>query len=101
MNNNEDFEMIEEDIEVLEESEEILDFEEEKPKEGEIIDVNRLFDLNEEKEIEEEKQKLIVEKNNDNKIFKIQIILIVSLIVIGLLFYFFGYNLVEPYIKID
>lgn len=40
-------------------------------------------------------------KNNDKLIEKIQIGLIIFLIISATLIYFFGYDLFEPYIKID
>lgn len=68
---------------------------------GKIIDVNRLFNINEDEEkiaLEEIKKE---EKKKDNKIFKIQIILLAFLVVSASLIYFFGYDLLKPYINID
>lgn len=68
---------------------------------GTVIDINRLFDIDEKEEkIAEEEIKKEAEKK-DKKIFKIQIGLIVALVLIASLVYFFGYNLFEPFIKID
>lgn len=72
-----------------------------KETEGTVIDINRLFDVDEKEEkIAEEEIKKETEKK-DKKIFKIQIGLIVALVLIASLVYFFGYNLFEPFIKID
>lgn len=72
-----------------------------KETEGTVIDINRLFDVDEKEEkIAEEEIKKEAEKK-DKKIFKIQIGLIVALVLIASLVYFFGYNLFEPFIKID
>mgnify|MGYP003289976086 FL=1 len=72
-----------------------------KETEGTVIDINRLFDVDEKEEkIAEEEIKKESEKK-DKKIFKIQIGLIVALVLIASLVYFFGYNLFEPFIKID
>ena len=64
--------------------------------EGTVIDVNRLFDVH-------EKEEQIAEEENkkDNRILKIQVGLIVALILIASLVYFFGYDLLEPFIKVD
>ena len=53
-----------------------------------------------EEKIAEEEIKKEAEKK-DKKIFKIQIGLIVALVLIASLVYFFGYDLLEPFIKID
>ena len=72
-----------------------------KETEGTVIDINRLFDVDEKEEkIAEEEIKKETEKK-DKKIFKIQIGLIVALVLIASLVYFFGYNLFEPFINID
>lgn len=72
-----------------------------KETEGTVIDINRLFDVDEKEEkIAEEEIKKETEKK-DKKIFKIQIGLIIALVLIASLVYFFGYNLFEPFIKID
>lgn len=72
-----------------------------KETEGTVIDINRLFDVDEKEEkIAEEEIKKETEKK-DKKIFKIQIGLIIALVLIASIVYFFGYNLFEPFIKID
>lgn len=93
-------------IEVLDENEdeiEILDdFDStiEKNK-GEVISLDRLFDTKEDEIVvdayEEDMKK---DELRQQKITKIQIGLIIFLVVSATLFYFFGYNLVEPYINI-
>ena len=104
---NDDFEMIDfeeatdDNIETLDEtsnnSEEIKgtifdnDSTQNQDTEGTVIDVNRLFDVH-------EKEEQIAE---DNRILKIQVGLIVALVLIASLVYFFGYDLLEPFIKID
>ena len=109
---NDDFEMIDfeeatdDNIETLDEtsnnSEEIKgtifdnDSTQNQDTEGTVIDVNRLFDVHEkEEQIAEEETK------KDNRILKIQVGLIVALVLIASLVYFFGYDLLEPFIKID
>ena len=69
--------------------------------EDNIIDINRLFNINEKEEKIAEQEIKNEEKKKDNKILKIQIGLIVMLFLIATLVYFFGYNLLEPFIKID
>ena len=103
---NDDFEMIDfeeatdDNIETLDEtsnnSEEIKgtifdnDSTQNQDTEGTVIDVNRLFDVHEKEETKK-----------DNRILKIQVGLIVALVLIASLVYFFGYDLLEPFIKID
>ena len=103
---NDDFEMIDfeeatdDNIETLDEtsnnSEEIKgtifdnNSTQNQDTEGTVIDVNRLFDVHEKEETKK-----------DNRILKIQIGLIVALVLIASLVYFFGYDLLEPFIKID
>lgn len=114
-----DFEEAEEVIEVLDDNkikednsvqnfinnESISSIESEKKKidnnEDNIIDINRLFNINEKEEKIAEQEIKNEEKKKDNKILKIQIGLIVMLFLIATLVYFFGYNLLEPFIKID
>lgn len=114
-----DFEETEEVIEVLDDNkikednsvqnfinnESISSIESEKKKidnnEDNIIDINRLFNINEKEEKIAEQEIKNEEKKKDNKILKIQIGLIVMLFLIATLVYFFGYNLLEPFIKID
>lgn len=110
---NEDIEVLDfeeakdEEIETLDENDNKAENKIEKnlnnstKQEGTVIDINRLFDVDEKEEkIAEEEIKKKSEKK-DKKIFKIQIGLIIGLIVIASLVYFFGYNLFEPFIKID
>lgn len=61
----------------------------------EIIDLESIIDQN--LPLKEIPQK----RDYDKMIEKIQIGLIIFLIIIGTLIYFFGYDLFEPYIKID
>lgn len=66
-----------------------------------MIKIDRLFNIDEE---EQEKNEKINDENEikkDKKIEKIQIILILFLIVSATIVYFFGYDLLEPLIKID
>lgn len=110
---NEDIEVLDfeeandEEIETLDENDNKAENKIEKnlnnstKQEGTVIDINRLFDVDEKEEkIAEEEIKKESEKK-DKKIFKIQIGLIVALVLIASLVYFFGYNLFEPFIKID
>lgn len=110
---NEDIEVLDfeeandEEIETLDENDNKAENKIEKnlnnstKQEGTVIDINRLFDVDEKEEkIAEEEIKKETEKK-DKKIFKIQIGLIVALVLIASLVYFFGYNLFEPFIKID
>ena len=69
--------------------------------EGTIIDVNRLFDVHEKEEQIAEEEIKKEENKKDNRILKIQVGLIVALVLIASLVYFFGYDLLEPFIKID
>ena len=65
-----------------------------------VIGLDRLFEDEEEViDAYEEDQKK--EEEKQKKITKIQIGLIVFLVIFSLLVYFFGYNIVEPFIKID
>ena len=65
-----------------------------------IISLDRLFDSQEEVvDAYEEDKKL--EEIKQKKITKIQIGLIIFLVVFATLVYFFGYDFVEPFIKID
>lgn len=66
----------------------------------EVIGIDRLFEDEEEVvDAYEEDQKK--EEIKQNKITRIQIGLIIFLVVFASLVYFFGYNIVEPFIKID
>lgn len=96
MKNEEEIEVLEEDFE--EEPVEVL---EDKNNQNNIIELDRLFSLDDEEVVdvyEENKQK---EEKKQKIVTKVQIGLIIFLVVFASLFYFFGYDLVEPYIKID
>lgn len=98
--NNENFEPIPEIVENKEEDIEVLNIDENTPvTEENIIDINRLFETDEDIKIEKEEEEK--EKKKDKLILKIQIGLIIFLVVSATLIYFFGYNIIEPLIKID
>ena len=115
MKMNDDFEMLDfekadENIETLDETnndviETIFDNDSTQSNnqnnEGTVIDVNRLFDVNEKEEQIAEEEIKKEENKKDNRILKIQVGLIVALVLIASLVYFFGYDLLEPFIKID
>ena len=63
--------------------------------EGTVFDVHEKEEQIAEEEIKKEETK------KDNRILKIQVGLIVALVLIASLVYFFGYDLLEPFIKID
>lgn len=107
---NDDFEKADENIETLDETnndviETIFDNDSTQSNnqnnEGTVIDVNRLFDVNEKEEQIAEEEIKKEENKKDNRILKIQVGLIVALALIASLVYFFGYDLLEPFIKID
>ncbi len=86
-----------EEIEVLDE-----DFVEAKNEsENNVIELNRLFNLNEDDVVDVYEEKKQKEERRQKIVTKVQIGMIIFLIVFASLFYFFGYDLVEPYIKID
>ena len=86
-----------EEIEVLDE-----DFVEAKNEsENNVIELNRLFNLNEDDVVDVYEEKKQKEERRQKIITKVQIGMIIFLILFASLFYFFGYDLVEPYIKID
>ncbi len=96
-----DFEPIDE---VLENNEEIetLDIDENPSNtEEDMIKIDRLFNVNDEEDKKEEQLNKEKETKKDKKIEKIQLGLIIFLIVSATLIYFFGYNLVEPFIKLE
>ena len=64
-----------------------------------IIDINRLFQTDEDIKIEKEEEEK--EKKKDKLILKIQIGLIIFLVVSATLIYFLGYNIIEPFIKLE
>ena len=66
-----------------------------------MIKIDRLFNVNDEEEKKEEQLNKEKETKKDRKIEKIQLGLIIFLVVSATLIYFFGYNLVEPFIKLE
>lgn len=96
-----DFEPINE---VLENGEEIetLDIDENPSNtEEDMIKMDRLFNVNDEEDKKEEQFNIEKEAKKEKKIEKIQLGLIIFLVVSATLIYFFGYNLVEPLIKLE
>lgn len=96
-----DFEPINE---VLENDEEIetLDIDENPSNtEEDMIKIDRLFSVNDEEDKKEEQLNTEKELKKEKKIEKIQLGLIIFLVVSATLVYFFGYNLVEPFIKLE
>lgn len=90
--------------EVLENDEEIetLDIDENPSNtEENMIKIDRLFNVNDEEDKKEEQLNKEKEAKKDRKIEKIQLGLIIFLVVSATLIYFFGYNLVEPFIKLE
>ncbi len=82
---------VEDDIEVLEDTN--------NTNNENVIDINRLFeDKTDSISIKENEEK---EKKQSKLIEKIQIGLIIFLIISATIFYFFGYDIVEPFIKIE
>ena len=98
MTNEEEIEVLEEDFE--EEPIEILE-ENDTKKQSDIIELDRLFSLDDEEVVDVYEENKKKEELKQKKITRVQIGLIIFLVVFASLFYFFGYNLVEPYIKID
>lgn len=99
MTNEEEIEVLDEDfaeekIEVLEESQ--ID----SNDDSHVIELNRILEPNEEV-IDVYEEKIKKEEKKQKIITRVQIGLIIFLVVFASLFYFFGYDLVEPYIKID
>ena len=96
-----DFEPINE---VLENNEEIetLDIDENPSNtEEDMIKIDRLFNVNDEEDKKKEQLNTEKELKKDKKIEKIQLGLILFLIVGATIVYFFGYSLVEPFIKLE
>lgn len=96
-----DFEPINE---VLENDEEIetLDIDENPSNtEEDMIKIDRLFNVTEDEDRREEQLNTEKELKKEKKIEKIQLGLIIFLVVSATLVYFFGYNLVEPFIKLE
>lgn len=81
---------------------ETLDIDE-NPSQSEekMVNIDRLFDINEEENKKEEQLNKEKEIKKDKKIEKIQLGLIIFLIVSATIVYFFGYSLVEPFIKLE
>lgn len=75
---------------------EMIEIDDEPPKNND--DVIKLEDVIDQELLTKEP---IKKRDYDKIIEKIQFGLIIFLIVAGTLIYFFGYNLFEPYIKID
>ena len=73
----------------------------------EFIDINNLFDTKKEDDFEDinniiskkEKKKKTIDK--DKKIERIQFALLIILVVLGTVTYFFGYDVLKPFIKVD
>lgn len=96
-----DFEPINE---VLENDEEIetLDIDENPSNtEEDMIKIDRLFNVTEDEDRREEQLNTEKELKKEKNIEKIQLGLIIFLVVSATLVYFFGYNLVEPFIKLE
>lgn len=96
-----DFEPIDE---VLENNEKIetLDIDENPSNtEEDMIKIDRLFNVTEDEDRREEQLNTEKETKKDKKIEKIQLGLIIFLVVSATLIYFFGYNLIEPLIKLE
>ena len=96
-----DFEPINE---VLENDEEIetLDIDENPSNiEENMINIDRLFNVNDEEDKKEEQLNTEKELKKEKKIEKIQLGLIIFLVVSATLVYLFGYSLVEPFIKLE
>lgn len=66
-----------------------------------IIPLDRLFNDDNEEVIDAYEEDKQIERLKQQKITRIQIGLIVFLVVFASLVYFFGYDFLEPYIKID
>lgn len=66
-----------------------------------LITIDELFSAPNEEVIDVYEEKLKKEEKRQKKITKIQIGLIVFLIIFATVTYFFGYDIVEPFIKID
>ena len=63
---------------------------------------NAIFEDDEFEELEKTEEEIKKEETKkDNRILKIQVGLIVALVLVASLVYFFGYDLLEPFIKID
>ncbi len=68
---------------------------------GDVINLDRLFSDEEEDVVDAYEYDKKLEEIKQKKITRIQVILILVLLVLATITYFFGYDLFEPYIKID
>lgn len=96
-----DFEPIDEVLENNEKIETLNIDENPSNTEENMIKIDRLFNVNDEEDKKEEQLNKEKEAKKDRKIEKIQLGLIIFLVVSATLIYFFGYNLVEPFIKLE
>ena len=96
-----DFEPIDEVLENNEKIETLNIDENPSNTEENMIKIDRLFNVNDEEDKKEEQLNKEKEAKKDRKIEKIQLGLIIFLVVSATLVYFFGYNLVEPFIKLE
>ena len=96
-----DFEPIDEVLENNEEIETLNIDENPSNTEENMIKIDRLFNVTEDEDRREEQLNKEKETKKDRKIEKIQLGLIIFLVVSATLIYFFGYNLVEPFIKLE
>ena len=97
----EEIEIIDEDFLPIEEESNQQELQQQKANEKhDIIELDRLFSLDEDV-IDVYEENLKKEEIRQKRITKIQIGLIVFLVVFATITYFFGYNIVEPFIKID
>lgn len=97
MNKEDDFSPVNEIVKINPVEENKMEEELNKPEEK-VIGIDRLFEVEDDKF---DKEKKLKELKTDKLIERIQIGLILFLIVAGTLIYFFGYELFEPFIKID
>ena len=89
---------MEEEIEVLDE---FTPIKANSNDSNEVISLDRLFNDDNEEVIDAYEEDKQIERLKQQKITRIQIGLIVFLVVFASLVYFFGYDFLEPYIKID
>lgn len=79
---------------------EVINDSDKKNQSSSVIGLDRLFDENEEV-IDAYEDDMIKEEQRQKKITKIQIGLLIFLAIFGSLVYFFGYDIFEPFIKIN
>ena len=96
----EEIEILDEDFLPLDEAAKQPEVQQESEEKHNLIELDRLFSLDEDV-IDVYEENLKKEEIRQKRITKIQIGLIVFLVVIATITYFFGYNIVEPFIKID